>query len=260
MEERHSATLNFFTVPANALNSGYELEETDRAGSEKVKRDSPCPRRSAGSSAGTGPDSRHRRTSSPSGNLTCSWSSTGGGTFGDASAADTTWTAPAAAASVQSVTLTLTDTTTGLVTSYAVTVTVGRIPSSPVVPSRGPLPEGWEFPDEDGHFCHGTALCVLISLGLALALGGGFRNVFAAVLGLIAPLAVAIGAAIPMLIVILVVVGVGGAVTFIFMRRYIADVRPHIGGGIQQRIARRGPDETRVGRGGPRPAEGCVLC
>ena len=209
-------------------------------------------------------DSRHRRTSSPSGNLTCSWSSTGGGTFGDASAADITWTAPAATASSQSVTLTLTvtDTTTGLVTSYAVTVTGGRIPSSPVVPSRGPLPEGWEFPDEDGHFCHGTALCVLISLGLALALGGGFKNVFAGVFGLIAPLvvAVAIGAATPMLIVILVVVGVGGAVTFIFMRRYIADVRPHIGGGIQQRIARRGPDETRVGRGGPRPPEGCVLC
>ena len=201
---------------------------------------------------------------SPSGNLTYSWSSTGGGTFWDASAADTTWTAPAAAASSQSVTLTLTvtDTTTGLVTSYAVTVTGGRIPSSPVVRSRGPLPEGWEFPDEDGHFFHGTALCVLISLGLALALGGGFKNVFAGVFGLIAPLvvAVAIGAATPMLIVILVVVGVGGAVTFIFMRRYIADVRPHIGGGIQQRIARRGPDETRVGRGGPRPAEGCVLC
>ena len=262
MEERHSATLNFFTVPANALNSGYELEETDRAGSEKVKRDSPCPRRSAGSSAGTGPDSRHRRTRSPSGNLTCSWSSTGGGTFWDASAADTTWTAPAAAASVQSVTLTstVTDTTTDLVTSYAVTVTGGRIPSSPVVRSRGPLPEGWEFPDEDGHFFHGTALCVLISLGLALALGGGFKNVFAGVFGLIAPLVVASPMATIMLIIILVVVGVGGAVTFIFMRRYIADVRPHIGGGIQQRIARRGPDETRVGRGGPRPAEGCVLC
>ena len=188
------------------------------------------------------------------------WTSNGDGTFADDDAANTAWTAPAATASSQSVTLTVTDTTTGLVTSYAVTVTVGRIPSSPVVPSRGPLPEGWEFPDEDGHFCHGTALWVLISLGLALALGGGFRNVSAAVLGLIAPLVVASPMATIMLIIILVVGGVGGAVTFIFMRRYIADVRPHIGGGIQQRIARRGPDETRVGRGGPRPAEGCVLC
>ena len=148
MEERHSATLNFFTVPANALNSGYELEETDRVGSEKVKRDSPCPRRSAGSSAGTGPDSRHRRTSSPSGNLTYSWSSTGGGTFGDASAADTTWTAPAAAASVQSVTLTstVTDTTTGLVTSYAVTVTGGRIPVQPCGAVAGAAPRGLGVP------------------------------------------------------------------------------------------------------------------
>ena len=84
--------------------------------------------------------------SSPSGNLTYSWSSTGGGTFGDASAADTTWTAPAAAASVQSVTLTVTDTTTGLVTSYAVTVTGGRIPVQPCGAVAGAAPRGVGVP------------------------------------------------------------------------------------------------------------------
>ena len=123
-----------------------DASQTPSLGGFGVKRDSPCPRRSAGSSAGTGPDSRHRRTSSPSGNLTYSWSSTGGGTFWDASAADTTWTAPAAAASSQSVTLTLTDTTTGLVTPYAVTVTVGRIPSQPCGAVAGAAPRGVGVP------------------------------------------------------------------------------------------------------------------
>ena len=62
--------------------------------------------------------------------LTYLWTSNGGGTIGNSAAEDTTWTAPGATARVQSMTLTLSVTDTGgLSTSDTVAVTVRAAPS-----------------------------------------------------------------------------------------------------------------------------------
>ncbi len=71
--------------------------------------------------------------------LTYAWSSTGGGTFDDGSALDTTWTAPAKTNTAQSITLTLTvtDDGAGMRTSTAtvsVTVRANRAPDVSVDP------------------------------------------------------------------------------------------------------------------------------
>ena len=106
-------------------------------------------------------------------------------------------------------------------TSATPPTAVPRPAAVPVVGQKPPLPGGWEFPDPDGHFFHGTTLWMLISSGLAFAPGAAFRNPYAGFIGLLAPMvvAIAIGEASPVLIFVLVVVAVGGAATFIFLRR-----------------------------------------
>ena len=73
--------------------------------------------------------------------LTYTWSSSGGGTFADASALDTTWTAPVATTSEQTVTLTLTARDGGGLTDTAtVTVTVSAAPTPTPTPTPAPTP------------------------------------------------------------------------------------------------------------------------
>ena len=73
--------------------------------------------------------------------LTYAWSSDGGGSFADASALDTTWTAPAATSSDQSITLTLTVTDGGgLTTTADVDVTVSATPNQAPTASAAGTP------------------------------------------------------------------------------------------------------------------------
>ena len=65
--------------------------------------------------------------------LTYAWTSSSGGSFGDAGALDTTWTAPAATTAAQTITLTLTvtdDGAGGRSATATVTVTVEPAPNN----------------------------------------------------------------------------------------------------------------------------------
>ena len=84
--------------------------------------------------AGGGTVTLDGTASDPEGDtLTYAWTSNGGGTFDDAGALDTTWTAPAATDAAQTIMLTLTVTDDGAGTrsaSHAVTVTVEAQPNA----------------------------------------------------------------------------------------------------------------------------------
>ena len=63
-------------------------------------------------------------TDADSDSLAYAWTSSGGGSFDDAAAADTTWTAPDATAAAQTITLTLTVTDAVGGTTFTTDVTV----------------------------------------------------------------------------------------------------------------------------------------